>query len=181
MTIKIAILGGGPVAAFVYRACRDFGIPNADILIYTQAIIQEISGAAWFRSIPKLSETNNLESVSIHVFGVGDSEEYFNKQWTSKNKIQNRSSSFPDTAYVSTGYNPRECLRPMLKDANVVITQKLRDWQMKEIAEENTLVFQTFPTKEAALKSNYGYVQWDKRTNGQNFLTVWIYLYRVCE
>jgi hypothetical protein len=152
MKAKIAILGGGPVAAYVYRACLDSGF-NPTIL--SKEITSAPAGAFWLRWLPDPLEELAVKS-SIQVTPIGSKEIYQIKQWGENGRFL--PCSFPDEAYKSEGYDPRIAI-PLLWGNVASATPFVyeNDAQIMSLATEYDLVLQTFPSNES-LELNRQYV-----------------------
>lgn len=145
---KIAILGAGPVAAFVYRACIDFGMPDVDIDVYGMSQTKAPAGAFWFHDVPKYLKSE-LTAYDILIIPDGTKENYVRKQWGEA--VDPESSSFPRDPKIAIGYKPDEVLPLLWEGASLRVTGEMPDERIRlmSFTGDYTVIFQTFPSEEA--------------------------------
>lgn len=153
--MKIAILGGGTTAAYVYAACSRFEEETGEVNIevITSAVIEPTSGAFWLREIPDDLKSDFRDEL-IHLFCMGDKENYLRRQWgKSFNLDVFSSSSFDKYDYSPTvfGYNPAKIIPELWKGADIRFTGRdMLDGDIMHLARSYDVVFCTFPTQRSS-------------------------------
>lgn len=143
--MKIAILGAGASAAYVYAACKRFAPANTGIEVYSAHRPPPPVGAVWFRDVP-----NDLKSKAkayrISSVYLGNQTEYLRRQWGNINLSSFPTSFGRDDGYPSIGYQPADVLPFLWEDARISLTvSELRDIHVKNYGLQYDLVFVTFP------------------------------------
>ena len=145
MTKRVAILGAGPVSAYVYSACVDRGIFPT---IVAESITKSPYGAFWFRWIPKfLSHTFAPEKIEI--LSYGDKETYISKQWGKDLDPDLYPSSFPESKIEAWGYDPSIILAKLWRNAKVTKRPITDDEDIWSLAKIFDCIFLTFPSFES--------------------------------
>jgi hypothetical protein len=144
MTHKIAILGAGPVAAYVYTACKSRGIiPD----VYAKEVTKAPVGAFWLRWVPRNME-QQFPRESIEIIPVGNKEQYIRKQW-GESAVKTKSCSFPNVMYKEYGYDPALVLPVLWRDCEIKLVESLSDEEIQKVAKSYDVVFQTFPSQKS--------------------------------
>lgn len=146
MRKKVAILGVGPTAAFVYQACKDAGLEPHEIAVFGQGRPEQVPvGTFWIHAIPHLD--HEVTAHTILITAEGTEAGYLRKQWG--NGHDHYPSSFPHETRTEIGYSPFEVIPLLwsgLDDEQLVQVGMLDTADVDRIATFFDLVFQTFPT-----------------------------------
>lgn len=136
--MKVAILGAGPSAAYIARACLDSGIrPD----VYSDRMVKPLGGAFWLYWLPESVREYCAPQV-IHVSGLGTAEHYAIKMWG-----EALPTSFPkEGEYKFPCYDPKEGLPALWGDLTVRQLTVTCDRDIEVLAQDYDLVFQTFPS-----------------------------------
>lgn len=140
---RVAILGGGPAAAFAWRACLDSDITPE---VYTDGITRiSTPGAFWIYWLPKSVVAPVPER--IHIGSLGTASMYSLKMWG-----QALPSSFPEAPETKIGYEPAASLFALWgSELTAYRKQKFQNVeQIAKVAKNYDLVFQTFPDPGAS-------------------------------
>jgi len=147
---RVAILGAGPTAAYVYRACLDKGIHPQ---VFGKEMVHGPHGAFWLYWLPQSVSTSRADMETILITKTGTVEEYRRKIW---GEVEGVNCSFPtqDNAQMS-GYDP-DIWIPKLWGKEIAFDQRefVSDKEIYSFAEDWDIVFQTFPTFESRLYMN---------------------------
>jgi hypothetical protein len=141
MSKSVAILGGGPVAAFTARACLDNGIAPE---VFTKEVSTGSSGAFWFYGVPE-AVSREVQYTEVIVRYLGQADVY-------AKKVYGRAvpCSFPDFNGRSIrAYDPKLVLPLLWKGIPGVKFVPMTfesDGGIESVASGYDLVFQTFPT-----------------------------------
>ncbi len=141
--LRIAIIGGGPSAAFAYRACWDMRLNPT---VYADKLTSP-NGAFYIHDMPVTCppDIRKQYAKSIHYIGIGTAEGYAEKMWGNP-QIK---TSFPITPRTEIGYDPA-IINWLWTDLDRLHPcGKLTDDGVVAIASQYDLVIQTFPTDES--------------------------------
>jgi hypothetical protein len=140
--MKVAILGAGPTAAFIARACLDCGIrPD----VFAAKRVHPIGGAFWIYEVPESIAPFVSDKQPIYISKIGTAEGYAQKMWGDPTL----KTSFSSIEEVSWGYSPEEVLPLLWGDLSYEEEYLKSDEQVALLARSYDLVFQTFPTKKS--------------------------------
>ena len=143
---RVAILGAGATAAYIYAACARYKLAKIEIDVITKEIPKSPAGAIWFRNIPNDIKSKAV-AYTIQFVYLGNSETYLKRQWGSID-LKDYTTSFG--AHVdklsSKGYKPEDVLPLLWNDANIHIKHhKISDEEIVAMASSYDIVFATFP------------------------------------
>ena len=144
--MKVAILGAGPSAAYVAKACEEFSA-EYDIISSNSPTLF-FPGSFWLRQNPW---TNTMAETRVYIYSTGSAIGYLRKQWKMIDPAWLQDTSFPKTAYTELVWNPYEILKPFWKDKNIFLVKDLSDQDIADIAQGPgyDLVFMTFATQRS--------------------------------
>jgi len=146
---RVAIIGAGPTAAFVAKACIDFG---AYTTLYAHGDIGKIPpGAFYFHWLPPELAKKHIP-IQILVQGKGTAENYVKLQWGTN--FVSTENSFPPQPRWEPAYNPSEVFSDLLSPKCVVqyIEFPFTDVNVEYLTTVYDLIFQTFPTQASKEK-----------------------------
>jgi len=141
--LRIAIIGGGPSAAFAYRACWEM---NLNPTVYADKFTTP-SGAFYIHEMPPTCPPDVLQQYEKKVYwiSIGTAEVYSEKMWNDPS-IE---TSFPIVPRMETGYDPA-IIKWLWTDLDrLQPCGKLSDDGVVALAAQYDLVIQTFPTDES--------------------------------
>ncbi len=143
MQPQVVILGGGPSAAYAFKACKDFGIvptvfANKRTFPY---------GAFWLHWLPKTiaPRTKRFLGNPMEIRSVGTAVEYARKMWGTW-MVR---TSFPEERQETIVYNPAEGLKELWKGVEFRSAVILQDSDLILMAKHCDLLIQTFPSEES--------------------------------
>jgi len=138
--LKVAILGGGPSAAFCFQACKE---RRCNVTIFADKLCTGGSAGAFIlETVPERISFH--EKYLVRILGLGFRRIYSEKQWGFAYP-----SSFPEIPRTSMIYNPEDIFNDLWRDSDEVFKRsgKLSDEGIAELSKEYDFVFCTFPTK----------------------------------
>lgn len=139
---SVAIIGGGPSAAFAYRACWDM---HLNPTVYADELITP-SGAFYIHKMPSTCPMTIREQYKKRVswISLGTAEGYAEKMWGDPNI----KTSFPVLPRMEIGYDPA-IIGWLWTDVILTPCGRLTDAGVATLADQYDLVIQTFPTDES--------------------------------
>ena len=148
----VAIVGGGPSAAFALMACTDLGIEPS---IYSRGISIQ-PGAFWFHKLPE-TFSRDFKKETILVELVGRRQDYIDKQWKNYQLPEDYASSFPLISHHVLGYSPAAVLTDLYLRRKQFkfheLTGNLDDDGLKFLSTLHDFVFHSFPTQTAQIEN----------------------------
>ena len=144
-SLKVAILGTGPSAAYAAMACEEYPIEYDIISNRTPTTF--FPGAFWVR----LNPTSYIRTVKreVGIYSVGTAEGYLRKQWGIVDPAWFLETSFPAKFKKEMAINPYELFKPFWKSQNITLMRSLSDIEIKGIAKDYNLVIMTFATQRS--------------------------------
>lgn len=164
---RVAILGGGPSAAFALQACRDRNVaPEVFANEHTQP-----RGAFYVHWVPETVSRRSRYKLPVYWLGMGSAGRYVEKMWGEKLL----SSSFPEEPRVEQGYHP-SILTELWGLYPLRPTTSLRDRDIRAMSPRYDLVVQTFPSEEGTRRRPNratSFPIWWKEIPESPFLMLW--------
>lgn len=141
--LKVAILGGGPAAAFVFQACKEH---KCSTTIYADRLAMGGSAGAFILEMVPADIAKRLTRDTVYISGEGQAHVYSQKQWG----FPHHSTSFPEKDRIATSYNPAEVFPNLWIDADDCWKRSgfISDKEIEDMAPEYDFIFCTFPTEK---------------------------------